>query len=144
MSDAAEWARLYVEEGLSFAQVGARVGRPWNTVRWNIIALGVKPRPVGRRPRSMIARSDWGRRYLAGATTITLAAEAGMTPAAICRELRKQGVTLRRRGTPGGSRTPWHQEAVRLRAEGLTNPQIAERFDVTSQAVSQAIRRVQG
>jgi hypothetical protein len=38
-------------------------------------------------------------------------------------------------------RTPWHAEAVKLRAEGWTYVAIAQRFGVTHQAARQAVLR---
>jgi hypothetical protein len=49
--DDAELARLYVEEGLTAAAIGARVGGHETTVRRRLRALGVRMRPPGQAPK---------------------------------------------------------------------------------------------
>lgn len=92
----AEIRRLYVEEQLSQAAIGARLGVSSVTARKWLLAAGVEQRPVGgATQRSTAPDAETLRRLYVdqGLTQVEIAAELGVAPQSVSRWLSAAEIT---------------------------------------------------
>jgi len=144
-----EIVRLYVEELLTVAEVGARLRLSPSGV-WHILArAGVNRRKPGPRPTTHLReRNDEIARAYAqeGLTLEGVGRRFGLSPSGVWHILARAGVNGRRGGPPCGSRwrkwTRRNDEIARLYAErDLTLREIGERFGLTSSAVYYVLQK---
>ncbi len=104
----AEATRLYLEEGLTLAQVGAQLGgRGWSGIRTLLLRHGVPLRPpahhgnTGTRPGKLAADQiqEIRDRYTAGESTTALARAFDVSTPTICHHLDAAGIERRHRNT---------------------------------------------
>jgi transposase-like protein len=114
--------REYLEHGRSVAHVADELGCTRKTVRRYLADHGIERRPVTRRGAGPVgplepveagtglsAEALWEMYAVRGRSTTAIAEETGCAASTVARDLRRKGITLRRRG---GSPAP----AVRRRA----------------------------
>ena len=126
-------ADLYVEQGLSCAAVGARLGVSRQAVHQALVRFGIPTRQAGRPPaeRDRLEDPDWLRRWhvTEGWSANRIAGELGVAHATVRRRLEQLGI--HRPATPG----PPELDADRVRrrhcVEGASPATIAAEEQVS-------------
>jgi len=131
--DIDELKRLHIDEQLTLAQIGKRLGIQGATVAAHLRRAGVEVRPTkhtGGRPRATVDVAEAVRLYVDEQLPVAKVAEqVGVHPGVVRARLIEAGVTIRKAGRPRFNMSA--DEIVRLRSdENLTVVQIAERFGV--------------
>lgn len=132
------------QAGATLMELGAKYGVSYMTIQRRLVDCGVHIRPrtnkIDRDTPSIAAA------YRAGATIVEIAAQFNYSTAAIRQALRAAEVPMRPRG-PNPIRFNQSKERERnmiaMRMQGLTCAEIAKKYGITPQRVSQIVARNQ-
>lgn len=132
------------QAGATLMELGAKYGVSYMTIQRRLVDCGVHIRPrtnkIDRDTPSIAAA------YRAGATIVEIAAQFGCSTATIYTALRAADVPMRPRGRVRGRSRQSEQrerEIITLRQQGRTCAEIANKFGITRQRVSQIVARNQ-
>lgn len=133
---------LYVDQGLSLAVIGRRLGHTADWVRTRLVAAGVPLRPPGRQPT---ITDDQVRSLLdKGLRVAQIAEELGVTDSSVLDRMRANGWTgppRRPRGPSRNAPPPPRVESLRqlYATEGLTVAEVAQRLGQSEGRVTAAL-----
>jgi transposase len=149
-SDKEVLVELYVDRRLSLEEVAAQLDLSAATLRRKLIAYGIPTRTRGsrpgqtdryQRPADVLTRrlpvETYQRR---GMTIARIAEQTGFSYDTVQRFLRQDGIPIR----PGRFTVRYHvdrRQLARLRRQGLTLAEIAERLGSSRSTVERALRR---
>lgn len=124
--------------GMTLSEIARQDGVSRQAVHAFLKIQSASMRPRGRRA---VNRETVAERYAAGQTCAEIAQQEGVLEITVRRILQRQGVTLR---SSGPRRTAaWHDQAAAMRSQGMKLREIAAAFGVGTQAVWNAISRME-
>ncbi|MFB6665975.1 helix-turn-helix domain-containing protein [Streptomyces parvus] len=142
LAEAEEVVAKY-RSGQTMTALAAAYGVDRTKISRILMDAGVQRRPA-KPPALDLPAKEIAAAYRSGKTLRAIAAVYGVTPDPIRRVLAEQGVQTRSTGyTPSLSRTQ-KEEALRLREQGVSTAEIAERFGVSRGIAQAAVRGVRG
>lgn len=130
------------QAGATLMELGAKYGVSYMTIQRRLVDCGVHIRPRTNkieRDTPAIAAA-----YRAGATLTEISAQFGFSPSTVRQALRAADVPMRTRGRVWGRSSQSEQrerEIITLRQQGRTCAEIANKFGITRQRVSQIVGR---
>jgi DNA-binding transcriptional regulator LsrR (DeoR family) len=142
----ADLRRLYEDEHMSLAEIGARYGRGPDWVRSRVVRAGATiKRRSGPRPRfKLTGERLWQWHVDEGLSVVQIAERVGCHPQTVRFRLRQASIPLRRaaRSTNRGL-VPLTDELLRrlYYDEELTTREIADRLGCSATRISKALRR---
>ncbi len=133
--------RLYVDEAMTISQIAARIGVAAQTVHNRLVAAEIPRRPSPSTPRVDVRDAEIRRLYVGQQlSAVQIAAHLGCGTSTVYSRLA--GLGIARRSTSGSRsvRPPDDELRQLYEVEGQSLRQIAQRFQVTPQAVHGWVR----
>ncbi|WP_107489436.1 helix-turn-helix domain-containing protein [Streptomyces sp. rh34] len=129
--------------GQTIVALAEAYGVDTTKIRRILIDAGVERRPA-KPPALDLPAKEIADAYRSGKTLRAIAAVYGVTPDPIRRVLAEQGVETRSTGYAPSLSSEQKEEARRLREQGASTLELAERFSVSRAVMQAAVRGVRG